>query len=83
MSPSSDSSGLRRADLGTGVADGICLDAEGAIWYADPLGCEVVRVADGGRVLPRIFTGDQGAFACVLGGDDDRTLFVCTYSEAA
>lgn len=71
------------ADLGQGVADGICLDAEGAVWFADPLGCEVVRVADGGRVLQRISTGVEGAFACVLGGDDGRTLFVCTYSEAA
>ena len=71
------------ADLGQGVADGICLDAEGAVWYADPLGREVVRVADGGQVLQRISTGDEGAFACVLGGDDGRTLFVCTYSEAA
>lgn len=70
------------ADLGQQVADGICLDAEEAVWYADPLGCEVVRVADGGRVLQRISTGAEGAFACVLGGDDGRTLFVCTYSEA-
>ena len=71
------------ADLGGGVADGICLDAEGAVWFADPLGCEVVRVADGGQVLHRISTGAEGAFACTLGGDDGRTLFVCTYSEAA
>ena len=71
------------ADLAGGVADGICLDAEGAVWYADPLGCEVVRIADGGRVLDRISTGDEGAFACVLGGDDGRELFVCTYSAAA
>ena len=71
------------ADLGRGVADGICLDAQGAVWYADPLGCEVVRVADGGRVLDRISTGAEGAFACTLGGDGGRTLFVCTYSEAA
>ena len=71
------------ADLGGGVADGICLDAEGAVWYADPLGYEVVRVADGGRVLERVSTGNEGAFACVLGGYDGRELFVCTYSEAA
>lgn len=71
------------ADLGGGVADGICIDVEGAVWYADPLGCEVVRAADGGRVLDRISTGSEGAFACTLGGDDGRTLFVCTYSEAA
>ena len=82
-----DSGGLhgRRlfADLGENVADGICLDAEGALWIADPLHCEVVRVADGGRVLQRMSTGAEGAFACVLGGDDGGTLYVCTYSEAA
>lgn len=71
------------ADLGQKVADGICLDAEGAVWFADPLGCHVVRVADGGRVLDTISTGAEGAFACTLGGDDGRTLFVCTYSAAA
>ena len=71
------------ADLGANVADGICLDSAGAVWIADPLHCEVVRVADGGRVLERMSTGTEGAFACVLGGDDGRTLFVCMYSEAA
>ena len=71
------------ADLGARVADGICLDAEGAVWIADPLYNEVLRVACGGRVLQRMSTGTEGAFACVLGGDDGRTLYVCTYSEAA
>ena len=71
------------ADLGASVADGICLDAEGAVWIADPLHNEVLRVACGGRVLQRMSTGTEGAFACVLGGDDGRTLYVCTYSEAA
>ena len=71
------------ADLGASVADGICLDAEGAVWIADPLHNEVLRVACGGRVLQRRSTGTEGAFACVLGGEDGRTLYVCTYSEAA
>jgi sugar lactone lactonase YvrE len=70
------------ADLGDGVPDGICLDAEGAVWFADPLHNAVVRVADGGAVLDRIPTA-QGAFACELGGDDGRLLFVCTYDAAA
>jgi sugar lactone lactonase YvrE len=82
----SDDGGLgdRRvfADLGPIVPDGICLDADGAVWIADPLGNAVVRVADGGKLLERIAT-DQGAFACELGGDDGRTLFVCTYDAAA
>jgi sugar lactone lactonase YvrE len=70
------------ADLGDVVPDGIALDAEGAVWVADPLGNAVVRVADGGEVLERIATS-QGAFACELGGPDGRTLYVCTYDAAA
>ena len=82
-----DDGGLRDrrifAELGSGVPDGICLDAEGAVWYADPLNCEVVRVEEGGRVLQKISTGQEGAFACVLGGQDGRSLYVCTYTESA
>ena len=70
------------ADLGDVVPDGIALDAEGAVWVADPLHNAVVRVADGGEVLERIATS-QGAFACELGGHDGRTLYVCTYDAAA
>jgi sugar lactone lactonase YvrE len=58
--------------------DGICLDAEGAIWVADPFGKKLVRVFDGGRVERTIATGERGAYACMLGGHDRRTLFVCT-----
>ena len=82
-----DDGGLRDrrmfAELGSGIPDGICLDAEGAVWYADPLNCEVVRVEEGGRVLQKISTGQEGAFACVLGGQDGRNLYVCTYTESA
>lgn len=66
------------ARLEGAVPDGICLDAEGAIWVASPTSREVLRVAEGGEVLARVPTGDRGAFACMLGGDDRRTLFVCT-----
>lgn len=66
------------ADLTPHVPDGICLDAEGAIWSADPRHNAVIRVREGGEVVERISTGDRGAFACMLGGDDGRTLFVCT-----
>lgn len=63
------------ADLGDGVPDGICLDAEGAVWYADVPNRRCVRVREGGEVLQTIEL-DRGGFACMLGGVDDRTLFV-------
>src|SRR5207249_4366699 len=63
------------ADLGDGVPDGICLDAEGAVWYADVPNKCCVRVQEGGAVLQTI-EADRGCFACALGGADGRTLFV-------
>lgn len=66
------------ADLGDNFPDGICLDAAGAIWVADPRNNETIRVAEGGQVLERISTGDRGAFACMLGGNDRQTLYICT-----
>ncbi len=63
------------ADLGDGVPDGICLDAEGAIWYADVPNERCVRVREGGEVLHTI-EPDRGCFACMLGGPDGKTLFM-------
>jgi sugar lactone lactonase YvrE len=63
------------ADLGTGVPDGICVDAESAVWYADVPGRRCVRVREGGEVLQTV-EADRGCFACMLGGADGRTLFV-------
>ena len=63
------------------VPDGICLDAEGAIWIANPIGPECVRIAEGGEVLDVIETG-QNCYACMLGGDDGRTLFMLTAETA-
>ena len=57
--------------------DGICLDAEGAVWVADIPHNRIIRVAEGGRILDELSTGDHQAFACMLGGDDGRTLFAC------
>ncbi|MBA3741351.1 SMP-30/gluconolactonase/LRE family protein [Sporichthya sp.] len=57
--------------------DGICLDAEGLIWAADALGHRVVRVREGGEILEEISTGDDAVFACMLGGADGTTLFLC------
>ena len=62
---------------GGAVPDGICIDAEGAIWVASPTTGTVLRLAEGGRVLDTIDTGRQ-AIACALGGADGQTLFVST-----
>ena len=58
-----------------GYPDGICLDAEGAVWYADVPGKCCVRVAEGGAVLA-VVEADRGCFSCALGGPDGRTLFI-------
>lgn len=73
------SGGLSRrrvwADLGAGVPDGICVDAESAIWYADVPNRRCVRVREGGEVLQTIDV-DRGCFCCALGGPDGRTLVI-------
>ncbi len=65
------------ADLGTGTPDGICADAEGAVWYADVPNQWCARVAEGGEVLDTIRL-DRGGFACELGGPQGTTLFIVT-----
>jgi sugar lactone lactonase YvrE len=59
------------------VPDGICLDAENAIWVACPTASEVIRVKQGGEIAERIKV-ETDAFACMLGGPDGRTLFIAT-----
>lgn len=63
------------ADLGSGVPDGICIDAHGAVWYADVPNKRCVRVREGGDVLQTV-NADRGCFACMLGGPGRRTLFI-------
>lgn len=66
------------AELPGVYPDGICLDAEGAVWLADARGKAVLRVVEGQGEVARLSTGDHQSYACALGGEDGRTLFVCT-----
>jgi sugar lactone lactonase YvrE len=63
------------AELDGGAPDGICIDAEHAVWYADVPNRRCVRVAEGGGVLQTVRL-DRGCFACALGGRDGSTLFM-------
>ena len=69
------------AHLGGRVPDGICLDEEAAVWFADPVNGGCVRVAEGGEVLGEIATEDP-AFACMLGGPEGRHLFILTAPDS-
>jgi sugar lactone lactonase YvrE len=61
--------------------DGICLDAEGAVWVAAPHPGEVMRVLKGGKISDRVAVSTR-PYACMLGGDDRCTLFICTAGSA-
>ena len=77
IAPDGGLSGRRRvwAGLGAGTPDGICADAQDAVWYADVPGRCCVRVAEGGAVLQTVGL-DRGGFACALGGPGRSTLFI-------
>jgi sugar lactone lactonase YvrE len=65
------------ATISPRVPDGIALDAEGAIWVANPTANECLRVRQGGEIAEIVDTGAP-CYACMLGGDDGRTLFMLT-----
>jgi sugar lactone lactonase YvrE len=66
------------ADLPGVAPDGCALDAEGHIWAADALGNRLVRVAPGRGVVDEVAAPHGlGVYACMLGGDDGRTLLAC------
>jgi sugar lactone lactonase YvrE len=58
--------------------DGMCLDADGAVWLACPFTGKVLRVREGGEILEEITDLQGRAYACMLGGGDRRTLYICT-----
>lgn len=62
--------------------DGCGLDADGALWLADAIGNRALRVRAGGEITAEISAG-TGVFACMLGGADGRTLFLCTAPDFA
>jgi len=66
------------ADLGEKVIpDGICLDAEGAVWVTNSNGFDVIRVRKGGEVAERIVLSLR-SYSCILGGEDRRSLYLTT-----
>lgn len=69
------------ASMEGAVPDGICLDEAGGIWVASPVSHEALRVIEGGEVTDRIKVENQ-AYACMLGGDDGKTLFIMTSASS-
>jgi len=65
------------AKMDGAVPDGICLDEAGGIWVASPVSNEALRVIEGGEVTDRVKIDNQ-AYACMLGGQDGKTLFIMT-----
>lgn len=62
------------AEIPGTAPDGCCLDAAGGIWFSDAIGSQLIRVLEGGEVTHRVPT-PMPTFACMLGGNDGRTLF--------
>jgi sugar lactone lactonase YvrE len=70
------------AGVGLRAPDGICLNTDGNIWVANALAPECVLVAPGGEILDTIVTS-QNCYACMLGGEDGRDLFMVTAADSS
>lgn len=66
------------ATLTGATVDGMCLDADGCVWVACPGTGRALRVREGGEVVDEIRGSHPGVYACMLGGPEHRTLFLCT-----
>jgi sugar lactone lactonase YvrE len=69
------------AQLELVAPDGICLDEAGNVWVANAVAPQCVLVAPGGKILNTITTS-QFCYACMLGGDDGKTLHMVTASSS-
>lgn len=79
LKPDGSLSGRRFfAHLGDRQPDGICLDAEGAVWTSCFGQDEFICVWEGGDVAARVAVPGRRAVACMLGGEDRKTLFLLT-----
>ncbi|MCC5857538.1 MAG: SMP-30/gluconolactonase/LRE family protein [Ectothiorhodospiraceae bacterium] len=68
----------------TVAPDGCCLDAEGCLWVADAMGGRCIRVAEGGEIVDQVtLPAGTGVFACMLGGEDGRTLLLCCAPDSS
>ena len=81
-SPSARAASVSAASIAVVVrrsatCSGCTIDTDGAIWFADALGKQIVRVLEGGEITHQIPTPDS-VYACMLGGPDGRTLFALT-----
>jgi len=77
LSPRSYSTVKEAVDSRDPLPDGICLDAEGAVWIGDAGGRGALRIGAGGKILDRVSTPDMSVYAVALGGSDRRTLYLC------
>ncbi len=62
--------------------DGICLDSEGAVWVACAGSERIIRVKEGGEVATTAPLPGRKSYACMLGGEDRKTLFICTCEDS-